>query len=110
MDREMSENLALHQATNLILFYPDPDKQYYLFTDSSKHSWSGILVQKYKVNNWYQEIHSITPHIKFKHIKGKENVLADSLSRLRCLGSHYNSDPKESGQEYARSIFAYMRT
>ena len=30
---------------NLILVYPDPDKQYYLFTDSSKHSWSDILIQ-----------------------------------------------------------------
>ena len=25
--------------------YPDPDKKYYLFTDSSKHSLSGVLVQ-----------------------------------------------------------------
>ena len=32
-------------TTNPILVYPDPDKQYYLFTDSSKHSWSGILIQ-----------------------------------------------------------------
>ena len=32
-------------ATSPILTYPDPYKQYYLFTDSSKHSWSGILVQ-----------------------------------------------------------------
>ena len=28
-----------------ILVYPDPDKQYYLFMDSSKHSWSGICRQ-----------------------------------------------------------------
>ena len=28
-----------------ILVYSEPDKQYYLFIDSSKHSWSGILVQ-----------------------------------------------------------------
>ena len=32
-------------TTNSILVYVDPDKQYYLFTDSSKHSQSGILVQ-----------------------------------------------------------------
>ena len=32
-------------TTNLILIYPDPNKQYFLFTDSSKHSWSGILIQ-----------------------------------------------------------------
>ena len=28
-----------------ILTYPEPDKQYYLFTDSSKHSWGAVLVQ-----------------------------------------------------------------
>ena len=45
--------------------------------------------------DWSQEIHSITPHIEFKYIKGKENVLADSLSRLRCLGLHDDNDPKK---------------
>ena len=28
-----------------ILVSPDPNKEYYLFTDSSKHPWSGILIQ-----------------------------------------------------------------
>ena len=32
-------------TTNPVLVYPDPEKQYYLFMDSSKHSWSGIFVQ-----------------------------------------------------------------
>ena len=32
-------------TTSPILAYLDPDKWYYLFTNSSKHSWSGILVQ-----------------------------------------------------------------
>ena len=32
-------------TTDPILVNPDPDKQYYLFTDSSKHSWSGIHKQ-----------------------------------------------------------------
>ena len=32
-------------TTSPILAYPDPEKQYYPFTDSGKHSWSGILVQ-----------------------------------------------------------------
>ena len=35
-------------TTSPILAYPDADKQYYLFTDSSKHSWNGVLV-------WYDE-------------------------------------------------------
>ena len=48
---------------------------------------------------------AITPHIEFKPIKGKNNVLVDSLSRLRHLGLHDDKDPEESGQEYGKSIF-----
>ena len=52
-----------------------------------------------KVNNWSQDMHAITPHIKLKHIKGEDNVLADSLSRLRHLGLHDDNDPEDqSGQ------------
>ena len=32
-------------TTSPILAYPDPNKQYYLFMDSSKISRSGVLVQ-----------------------------------------------------------------
>ena len=57
-----------------------------------------------KVNNWSQETHAITPHIEFEHIKGKNNVLTDSLSRLRCLGQHDN-DPEDPVQEYRKPVF-----
>ena len=43
--------------------------------------------------------------IDFKHIKGKENVLVDSLSTLRCLGLYENNDPEKPGYEYGKSIF-----
>ena len=58
-----------------------------------------------KVNNWSQEMHAITPHIESEHIKGKNNVLVDSLSRLRHFGVHDYNDPEEPGQEYRKSIF-----
>ena len=58
-----------------------------------------------KVNNWSQEMHVTTPCIEFKHIKRKDNVLADSLSRLRHLGLQDNNDLEEPGQEYSKSIF-----
>ena len=29
---------------------------------------------KFMVNNWSQAIHTVTPHIYFKHIKRKENI------------------------------------
>ena len=32
-------------TTNPTVTYPDPDKQYYLFMDSSKYSWSSFLIQ-----------------------------------------------------------------
>ena len=47
-----------------------------------------------KVTNWSQEMHAITPHVEFEHIKGKNNVLVDSLSRLGCLGLHDDNDPE----------------
>ena len=50
-------------------------------------------------------MHGIVPHIEFEHIKGKNNVLVDSLSRLRSLCLHDNYDPEEPGQEYGKSIF-----
>ena len=58
-----------------------------------------------KVNNWSQEIHAITPQIEFEYIKGKENILVDSLSRLRCLGLHAVNDPEDPGQQNGKSIF-----
>ena len=32
-------------TTHSMLIYPDPDKKYYLFTESSKNSWSRVLAQ-----------------------------------------------------------------
>ena len=58
-----------------------------------------------KVNNWSQEINAITPCTGFEHIKGKDNVLADSLSRLKTSSLYEANDPKELGSEYGKSIF-----
>ena len=63
-----------------------------------------------KVNNWSPEIHAIIPHIGLEHIKGKENVLAYSLLRLRCLGLCDDNDLEETGQEYGKSILTWMKT
>ena len=54
-------------------------------------------------------MHAITPHIEYEHIKGKENVLADSLSRLHCLSLHGDNDPEEPGQEYVKSILTLIK-
>ena len=38
-----------------ILWYPDPEKPYVLFTDASKYAWAGVLTQP------YDEIDKSTP-------------------------------------------------
>ena len=38
-----------------------------------------------KVNNWGTEIAS-TSHVIFDHIKGRPNILADHISRLKSMG------------------------
>ena len=39
-------DMIKHAVTNSpVLTYPDPNKQYHLFTDASKHTWSGVLTQ-----------------------------------------------------------------
>ena len=48
-----------------------------------------------KVNNWSQEIHVITPCIDFEHIKGRDNIFADILSRLKTFGLYEANDPKD---------------
>ena len=57
------------------------------------------------INNWSQEIHAMTPHIEFDHIKGKDNILADSSSTLKTLGSYETNTPEKEGHAYGKSIF-----
>ena len=35
-------------CTHPILWYPDPNRPYVLFTDASKHGWAGVLTQPCK--------------------------------------------------------------
>ena len=156
-----------------ILIYPDPNKEYYLFTDALKHTWSAVLMQELtttedtnlhpiafqsgtfkgsqlnwatltkeayaiymafwkfsyylegakiilrcdhaplkkflqgktlnnKVNNWGIELSNF--NIEFQHIKGKRNILADALSRLKRLGLYTAQDPEPYGREFGHTI------
>ena len=39
-------DMIRHAITNSpVLIYPDPNKQYHLYTDASNHTWSGVLTQ-----------------------------------------------------------------
>ena len=152
-----------------VLLYPDPNKQYHLYTDAPNHTWSGVLTQTRKTlkdngkldityhpimyqsgtftlsqinwstlvkethiimmsfykmafylhdaevidhatlqkhitnktknvltQNWALEFFSISPHITFQHIKGKDNILADDLTHLQCLGLYEKSPPQKN--------------
>ena len=57
------------------------------------HKFIYSVTGKDKVSNWSQEIHLITPYTQFDHIKGKENILADSLLRLKTLGLYKDNYP-----------------
>ena len=56
-----------------------------------------------KVNNWAVELE--TYRIKFKHIKGKSNVLADTLSRLISIDPDVKLEPELEGYEFRQYCF-----
>ena len=53
-----------------------------------KNKTKNVLTQ-----NWALESFFISPHLTFQHIKGKDNILVDSLSHLQCLGLYKKSPP-----------------
>ena len=60
--------------------------------------------------NWALEISLISPHITSQHIKGKDNILADSISHLQCPGLYERSPPGKPGEEFGIMIFDGGRT
>ena len=56
-----------------------------------------------KVKNWAVELEMY--RIKFKHIKGKSNVLADTLSRLICIDPDVKLEPELEGYEFRQYCF-----
>ena len=60
-----------------------------------------------KANNWSHEIKSIATYIDFEHINGKENILANTLSRLQTLDLYEDNDPEKPGHEYGKCIFYF---
>ena len=50
--------------------------------------------------NWALKIFLFTPCITFKHIKGKDNILADSLTQLQRLGLYEKCLHEEDDQDH----------
>ena len=56
-----------------------------------------------KVNNWAMELEAF--NIRFEHVSGKANILADTLSRLIDLDPDARLDPENAGWEFVYYIF-----
>ena len=56
-----------------------------------------------KVNNWAMELETF--NIRFEHVSGKANILADMLSRLIDLDPDTRLDPENAGWEFGYYIF-----
>ena len=56
-----------------------------------------------KVNNWAVELEMY--RIKFEHIKGKSNVLADTLSRLISIDPDMKLEPELEGYKFRQYCF-----
>ena len=56
-----------------------------------------------KVNNWAMELEAF--NIKFQHVSGKTNILADTLSRLVDIDPDARLDPENAGWEFGYYVF-----
>ena len=56
-----------------------------------------------KVNNWAIELEAF--NIRFEHVSGKANILADMLSHLVDLNPDARLDPENAGWEFGYYIF-----
>ena len=56
-----------------------------------------------KVNNWAMELEAF--NIQFDYIKGSNNILADTLSRLISIDPDTPTMPEEPGYEFGYAIF-----
>ena len=56
-----------------------------------------------KVNNWAMELEAF--NIRFEHVSGKANILADMLSHLIDLDPDARLDPENAGWEFGYYIF-----
>ena len=60
-----------------------------------------------KVNNWAMELEAF--NIKFQHVSGKTNILADTLSRLVDIDPDARLDPENAGWEFGYYVFETLQ-
>ena len=61
-----------------------------------------------KVNNWAMELEAF--NIKFQHLSGKTNILADTLSRLVDIDPDARLDPENAGWEFGYYVSKHYQS
>ena len=92
------EAYAIYMSVKKLSFYPT-DAEVLLKSD---HLPLKKFLQKNtlnnKVNNWAMELEAF--NIKFQHVSGRTNILADTLSRLVDIDPDARLDPENAGWEF----------
>ena len=99
----MKEAFAIYMSVKKLLFYLT-DAQILLRSDHKpleKFLLKNTLNSK--VNNWAMELETF--NIQFDYIKGSNNILADTLSRLIAIDPDTPTTPEEPGYEFGYAIF-----
>ena len=99
----MKEAFAIYMSIKKLSFYLT-DAQILLRSDHKpleKFSLKKML--NLKVNNWAMELEAF--NIQFDYIKGSNNILADTLSRLISIDPDTPTTPEEPGYEFGYAIF-----
>ena len=99
----MKEAFAIYMSVKKLLFYLT-DAQILLRSDHKpleKFLLKNMLNSK--VNNWAMELEAF--NIQFDYIKGSNNILMDTLSRLIAIDSDTPTTPEEQGYEFGYAIF-----
>ena len=100
----MKEAFAIYMSVKKLSFYLT-DAQILLRSDHKpleKFLLKNTLNSK--VNNWAMALEAF--NIQFDYIKGSNNILADTLSRLIAIDSDTPTTPEEPGYEFGYAIFA----
>ena len=99
----MKEAFAIYMSVKMLSFYLT-DAQILLRSDHKpleKFLLKNTLNSK--VNNWAMELEAF--NIQFDYIKGSNNILADTLSRLIAIDPDTPTMPEEPGYEFGYAIF-----
>ena len=99
----MKEAFAIYMSVKKLSFYLT-DAQILLRSDHKpleKFLLKNTLNSK--VNNWAMELEAF--NIQFDYIKGSNNILVDTLSRLIAIDPDTPTTPEEPGYEFGYAIF-----